>query len=206
MISSDNDIATSVLILAAGNSERMGVSKLFLKLPNGITFIEHLVNEYQKFGCKQIAIVVNQSNEAEIINSHSHLLNRIEIAINPNPGLGRFRSVKFGLKAIVNPSNVFIHNIDNPYCDTSILNVLQENIVGFDYVVPTFKGKGGHPILISYEVVSKIRKKAKNDCLLNEFLSRFNGNRIEVNSDTILKNINTPDEYNSFLLAFELKH
>lgn len=196
----------SVLILAAGNSERMGVSKLFLKLPNGTTFIEHLVNEYQKFGCTQIAVVVNPSNEAEIRNSYPHLLNQIEIAINPNPDLGRFRSVKIGLKAIVKPSNVFIHNIDNPYCDTLIINVLHENIAGFDYVVPTFKGKGGHPILLSKEVVSKICTEEKNDCLLNEFLSRFNGNRIEVNSDTILRNINTPDEYNSFLLAFELKH
>lgn len=196
----------SALILAAGNSHRMGVSKLFLKHRNGITFIEHLVNEYQKFGCNQIVVVVNPNNEAEIRNRYTHLLNQIEIAINPNPELGRFRSVKIGLKALKKSSNVFIHNIDNPYCDNSILNVLQENLAGFDYVVPTFKGKGGHPILISKEVVSKICTEKKNDCLLNEFLSRFNGNRIEVNSDTILRNINTPDEYNSFLLAFELKH
>lgn len=196
----------SVLILAAGNSERMGHSKLFLKLPNGNTFIEHLVNEYQKFGCTQIAVVVNQSNEKEIKENYKHLLGKIEIAVNPNPDLGRFRSVKIGLSTLKKPSYVFIHNIDNPHCDTSILNILKENIAGFDYVVPTFKGKGGHPILISKEVVSKICTEEKNDFLLNEFLSRFNRNRIEVNNDTILKNINTPDEYNSFLFAFELKH
>lgn len=206
MTQKNQNTVLSVLILAAGNSQRMGVSKLFLKLPNGTTFIEHLVNVYQQFGCTQIAVVVNPSNEAEIRKRYAHLLNQIEIAINTNPDLGRFRSVKIGLKAIVKPSNVFIHNIDNPHCDTSILNTLQKNIQGFDYVVPTFKGKGGHPILISNEVVSKICTEEKNDCLLNEFLSRFNRNRIEVNSDTILKNINTPVEYNSFLFAFELKH
>ncbi len=206
MDSKNQNIVTSVLILAAGNSERMGVSKLFLKHLNGTTFIEHLVNEYKKFGCTQIAIVVNRNNEAEIRSKHSHLLNQVEIATNPNPELGRFRSVKIGLSALKKSSNVFIHNIDNPFCNTSILNGLKENIAGFHYVVPTFKGKGGHPILISQEIVSSILLEAENDCILNEFLSRFKGKRVEVSSENILMNINTPDEYNRFISEYELKH
>jgi CTP:molybdopterin cytidylyltransferase MocA len=189
----------SALILAAGKSERMGVSKLFLKHRNGITFIEHLVNEYQNFGCNQIVVVVNSNNEEEIRRNYSQLLNHVEIAINPNPELGRFRSVKIGLNALKKSSNVFIHNIDNPYCEALIINVLQDNIIGFDYVVPTFKGKGGHPILIAEEIVSGIPSEVENDCILNVFLSRFKGKRVEVNSENILININTPEEYNRFL-------
>jgi molybdenum cofactor cytidylyltransferase len=195
----------SALILAAGKSERMGVSKLFLKHRNGITFIEHLVNEYQKFGCNQIVVVVNPNNDAEIRSNYSQLLNHVEIAINPNPELGRFRSVKIGLNALKKSSYVFIHNIDNPCCEALIINVLQDNIIGFDYVVPTFKGKGGHPILFSPSVYKGIELE-KDDRILSEYLSRFNGKRVEVNRENILMNINTPDEYDRFLSEYELKH
>jgi molybdenum cofactor cytidylyltransferase len=195
----------SALILAAGNSHRMGVNKLFLKHRNGITFIEHLVNEYQKFGCNQIVVVVNPNNDAEIRSNYSQLLNHVEIAINPNPELGRFRSVKIGLNALKKSSYVFIHNIDNPCCEALIINVLQDNIIGFDYVVPTFKGKGGHPILFSPSVYKGIELE-KDDRILSEYLSRFNGKRVEVNRENILMNINTPDEYDRFLSEYELKH
>jgi CTP:molybdopterin cytidylyltransferase MocA len=46
----------STIILAAGKSERLGFPKLSLKYDDDTTFVEHIVNEYQSFGCSDIIL------------------------------------------------------------------------------------------------------------------------------------------------------
>ena len=53
---------TSVIILAAGDSERMGKPKQGLLFSNGKTFLEHLVSVYQRFGVKEVIIVINRKS------------------------------------------------------------------------------------------------------------------------------------------------
>ncbi len=49
----------SVIILAAGKSSRMGLPKLSLRYNENKIFIEHIVNKYEDFRCKEIIIVEN---------------------------------------------------------------------------------------------------------------------------------------------------
>ena len=61
-----NNFDFSVIILAAGNSTRMGVPKFSLRFNSKHTFIEHIAQEYYDLGCKEIIIVINESGDSFI--------------------------------------------------------------------------------------------------------------------------------------------
>lgn len=186
------------IVLAAGKSERMASNKMFLELSFGESFIQHIVSSYLKFGCQQVSIVVNRE-------SYSHsLFKRIcwpkgtLISINEKPELGRFYSLQLGLLKLKANCNVFIHNVDNPFCGHKLLNKLNSSIEKFDIAIPTFEGKGGHPILVSSYVSEQILHANSNE-VLNVFLKNFRTTSVDFESDIILQNVNTPSDYQNFL-------
>jgi len=67
--------------------------------------------------------------------------------------------------------------------------------VNTDVVVPTYNNQGGHPILISKNVVNSIIAEKKNDLIFSDFLKRFDKIRIAVQDKQILTNINTIEVY-----------
>jgi len=182
----------SVIILAAGNSTRMGQLKFTLTLEDGTTFIENIVKQYAEFGCSEIIVVVN-INGKEYLEKHP--LEGITVAVNKHPEFERFYSIKTGLSKIKSNNPVFIHNSDNPYANQIVLKVLFTSREDADFIKPVFEGKGGHPILISYKIVKKLILHDDQKIHLNEFLKNYSFIGIEVKNDKILININTKEEY-----------
>jgi molybdenum cofactor cytidylyltransferase len=190
-----NNKKTSALILAAGNSTRMGSPKSMLRFDKNHTFLEKIVEVYQQFGCKEIIVVLN-SQTAEILKkSESKIIDKKQIAINPFSERERFLSIQTGIKALKNPENVFIHPVDNPFINLKVLEALLENSNKSDYQVPYYQGKGGHPILISKNLVKKICDSTECDVNFKIFLNQFIRCFIDTDKSEILININTLDEY-----------
>ncbi len=193
------NIDYSALILAAGNSSRMGKPKLSLLCKNDATFIENITKQYQEFGCSKIIIVVNNEGFDFIDKGEITLPPNIEIIINTKPEKGRSRSIKKGLQ-YVSSNYCFIQNIDNPVANYEVLNKLSKNISDYQLAKPITMGKGGHPILLSKTVIENIKKNDNEiDINFKEFLKSFKIKEVEVNDRTILYNINTSQEYHEFL-------
>lgn len=188
----------SAIILAAGKSERMGTDKLFLKHTNGKYFIEHIADEYFKFGCEPIIVVVNATSRNSKPFKKLKLPPAATIITNGNPDLGRFYSLQLALKSEAIKDWAFVHNIDNPFCSNDLLKAMMNNADNFDYLVPSYRGKGGHPILISKCVATGAVNAANNE-ILNKYLKQFRGNKLAIDSDLILLNINTMSDYLLFL-------
>ena len=188
----------SVVILAAGNSSRMGKSKLILKCNNNKTFIENISDQYYKFGCKQIIIVLNSEGSGIINVNNITLTDKSEIAINNHPELGRFNSIKIGMQH-VKSNKCFVHNIDNPFANIKVLKNLSNSISGYDIAKPVYNGKGGHPILISKKVIEKINYETNINFNFKDYIKPFSSTEVFINDNTILFNINTLDEYQDFL-------
>ncbi|NQU35489.1 MAG: NTP transferase domain-containing protein [Bacteroidetes bacterium] len=189
---------TSVIILAAGTSSRMGNHKYLLKIGDGTTFLESIAKQYDSFGCSSIIIVLNKDGYNEFNKLEIMLPPKSHIVVNNNPELGRFYSIKTGAK-IVSSDYTFIHNVDNPYAKKNLLNQLYRYRISYDVIKPIIFGKGGHPILISRAVINKLKKEKRSELKLNEFISIFSTKEIDVNDKTILLNINTPSDFNKFL-------
>jgi molybdenum cofactor cytidylyltransferase len=182
----------SVIILAGGESLRMGKPKQFL-LYNEITFLEQIYNVYNSLNISEIIITTNTKY---YIETQKLNLKNAKIIKNDNPEWGRFHSLFLAANHLKNNYFVFIQNVDNPFVNVEVLKLLFSNIEKNSYCVPIFENKGGHPILISNEIVTQIQNENVKNLNLKEFLKPYNRKNVITNDKNILTNINTIDEYN----------
>jgi CTP:molybdopterin cytidylyltransferase MocA len=189
----------SVIILAGGNSNRFGVPKPFLSFDKNFSFLEKIVNEYLKFECEEIIIVINQIYSEIFSNNFSELLkSKINVIYNNKTELGRFYSLKIGAASVSDSDYCFIQNIDNPFTDQVTLQRLYDNRKGNAYISPVHLNRGGHPVLLPGLIIDMIKKETDINLNTKDFLSRFNKITVEVENDKILANINTPYDYEMF--------
>lgn len=184
----------SAIILAGGHSSRMGYPKPWLKKENGNTFLAEIVTVFKRFGIKDVIVVLNEK-----FTSHDweKELTEIEkdatVIKNSNPEKGRLYSLKLGLENVKSDC-FFIHNVDNPFVKSEVLEQLADNLVANGITIPSYQDKGGHPVIINNEVKNEIINNYKNHKTLKNVFAHFPKKHIEVNSNSILKNINTPQE------------
>ncbi|BDX39243.1 hypothetical protein CYCD_25980 [Tenuifilaceae bacterium CYCD] len=188
----------SAIILSAGKSERMGVPKFSLKFDSKATFLEKLIGEYSTFGCDEIVVVINPKS-AELLNKlQLNIPNTVKIVINHHPEWERFYSLKLAALALHEVKPVFVSNIDNPFLTQETLNILFKKADNFDYISPSFNGKGGHPFFLSAKVINELKTEKLDQIHLREFLEKYSKKLVEVNDEKILLNINTMEEYSRF--------
>ena len=188
----------SAIILAAGKSERLGFPKLSLKYDENNTFLQQIVNAYYSFGCKEICIVVNETGSKYLIENHIKFYKNVQFVINQHPEWHRFYSLKIGARSLSEVKPTFIHNVDNPFVNHQVLNRLVDDLNNSDYISPEFKGKGGHPILLSERIINDVRLIHEDKIHFKEFLDHYSKIKVEVNDERVLANINTVEEYNKY--------
>lgn len=197
---------TSAIILAAGLSSRMGFPKLSLKTPDGNPFVSRLVEQFCDFGCEEVIIVINPAGK-QIMESYgleSHPA--VSIAVNDHPESGRFGSIRCGLEKVSEETAVFIQNVDNPFARGETLVSLLQNLKQDIYVRPVYGGKGGHPVLLGFDLIQKIKMINHPEMKLSEFLHKQNGIDVEVLDSAILLNINTRDDFQKFSQSLSIKN
>lgn len=189
---SEQSTSFNTIILSAGFSSRMGTPKALIQYNKNFNFLEKILSVYRKSGIiHQTCIVLNPSLKEKIklkLNENEQLV------VNYQPENGRFKSIKIGISNL-DQKPTFIQNIDNPFVTISdllkIASVHQKN----NFVTPIINRKGAHPILISSEILTKIKNTTDTNIPLNQFLKHFRRRKIKLNNQKLLLNINTPDEY-----------
>jgi molybdenum cofactor cytidylyltransferase len=186
----------SVIILASGLSERMGEPKALLKWDNSKTFLEKIINEYIMAGCSRIVCMVNIKTEPFCRNLK--IPKNVKFVINPHPEWGRFYSIRTGSQEVLDSDYCFIQNVDNPFVQVEIIEKLYSQRSSEAWCSPVFMGKGGHPVLLPQFIIQKINKVDNLDLTLLDVLKPCRRISVETDSDTILRNINTPEEYKKY--------
>jgi len=189
----------SAIILSAGKSSRMGVHKFSLKFNASNSFLENMVNEYNSFGCEEIIIVLNPDGASFLNRLNLDIPSNIKIAINHHPEWERFFSLKLGARLLSSTKPSFVSNIDNPFINKSTLDSLVIHYNDADYINPIYKGKGGHPFLISEKVIADLKSEKLDQMHMKEFLGRYSKKSVDVDDEKILLNINTNEEYKRFI-------
>jgi CTP:molybdopterin cytidylyltransferase MocA len=188
--------SVGVVILSAGLSSRMKTPKPFLRFDAKSLFIDKIINVYLKFGCTRVIVTINEEHRGWKDILHKYAGNdSIVFVPNMNPDYERFYSLKLGMEHIEDLEYCFIQNIDNPFIECYVLEQLYKNRIINGYAVPNFIGKGGHPVLIGEELINQISSTTHYQQNLKEFLRNYNRNNVEVDTDKILININSPEEY-----------
>ena len=183
----------SVVILAGGISSRMGFPKAHLAFNEKESFLKHLVETYYRFGCKQIVVVINQ----HIVDERVEKIRKSKKAIfinNGHPEFGRLYSIRLGSSCLQNPEHIFIQNIDSPFVSHETLKKLVAAKTENGFVSPVYQKKGGHPILVSKEVLQMITNADENSTL-RDVLRNVARTNVEVEDEMVLYNCNTTKDY-----------
>lgn len=185
----------SSVILAAGNSGRMGCHKALLQFDESRTFIQQLTGVYHLAGAGQIIVVCSPALALLLNKSADFFGFPVELVINSNPEAGRFYSLRSGLERVTEGNGCFFQNVDNPFTSVELLVMLHESFRGDGAVIPVYSGRPGHPVLLGREMIRKILEAPEPPARIDDFLKASGPEYVAVPYAGVQANINTPEEY-----------
>jgi molybdenum cofactor cytidylyltransferase len=193
------------VILAAGESSRMGTDKALLPWPpqaggqnaSKNTFLSSAIRSL--FATDFVVVVVgrNEAALAPVVYAQG-----ASIVTNPDPSRGQFSSLQVGLHEVLNRGRdaAVITLVDRPPVSAATIEILRD---AFDSapadiwaVVPEFSGKHGHPILAGRELIEAFLQ-ALPTATTRDIERRYQEHirYVAVNDPFVAVNINTPEEY-----------
>jgi molybdenum cofactor cytidylyltransferase len=144
-------VSTAGLILAAGESRRMGSPKALLEY-RGETFLDRLV---RLFSARSAEVIVVLGAHADEIRARSRA--GCTFVCNADWRTGQTSSMQCGLKAMpAEIDGVLFTLVDHPAVSESTLDRLQPLLpdgLGSVLRVPRFEGRRGHPIWFSSALI-----------------------------------------------------
>lgn len=182
---------TGCVVLSAGASSRMGSHKALLPMPDGRSFLSHIIFQYRCAGVHRIAVVLHPDIPLESIPVGPG----ITVVVNHSTSAGRLGSLHLGLAALPGVEHCFIHNIDNPYADPATIERLHVARDRAASITPCHQGRGGHPVLLGRAAIDLIAERTETDLPLRDLLALLPTHRVEVQDARILANINTPEDH-----------
>ena len=187
----------SAIVLAAGQSIRMGDDNKLIKKYKNRYLINHILNTLIKSKIEKIIVVLGfeKSRVRKIIIKNK----KINFVFNKNYKSGMSSSIKAGLKRISERSIGFlIVQADMPLISKKIINSLCYAIENNnkDIVVPIYKRNIGNPIGFKSSMI-KILNKTKGDSGAKKMIKRNKKklSLIKVNSKSIFKDFNTQRDF-----------
>src|SRR5271156_2160325 len=133
------------IILAAGESRRMGYPKPLLKIGDR-TFIERIAESMLTVVPRLIIVLGAHSDRVRAAIPRD---NRIAIVENPNYSRGQLSSLKAGLDAIQpEASGALVHLGDHPMVRAETFRAIVDsyNQTGKQIVIARHQGHRGHPV------------------------------------------------------------
>jgi molybdenum cofactor cytidylyltransferase len=196
------------VILAAGESSRMGRDKALLPWPPhptspepSDTFLSATIRLFLSH--TDVVLVVVGKNEAAL--SPIVYANGASLVVNPDPARGQFSSLQVGLQEVMNRGRdtAMITLVDRPPVRLETIEKLEtafnQAIAKRKWaVIPEYHGKHGHPILIGREMLGEFLK-APETSNAREVERAHEGDiqYIPVDDPLIAFNIDTPEQYAS---------
>jgi len=193
------------VILAAGESTRMGVDKALLPWPpsepggppSGQTFLSAAIESLNPFA--EMVLVVCGKNEpslAPVVYAQG-----ASVVSNRSPERGQFSSLQVGLQEVLSHGRdaAIVTLVDRPPVKAATLEALCNAFTfaeGKWAVVPEYKGQHGHPFLVAREMMEAFLKAPPTATARD--IERQNQQHVEyvaVDDPAVILNVDTPQDY-----------
>jgi molybdenum cofactor cytidylyltransferase len=183
------------LVLAAGESRRMGMPKPLLRFRDS-TFLEQIVSVLQRSEVGGITVVLGA--QAPTIRA-SIDLSGVSIVINEDYREGQLSSLIAGLRSLPPEAEaVLVCLVDSPFITAEIVKQVVEGFheTGKPIVVPAFEGRRGHPTLFARAVFEALLTAPAQEGA--RYVLRSHEDKVfemDVPEPAILARIDTPEDY-----------
>ena len=170
----------------------MGAFKPLLPFGNK-TVIECCVDSLRAGGVETIVVVLG--HRADDVRKK---LTGVSFAINPDPDSEMGASIAAGVRELPNDAPAtLIALVDYPAVPAAIVSaIVDEWTKGAQIVIPTWQGRGGHPVLVDLNFRSELLNLPASGGLRAFFEShRAAVRRLAVDSPFIARDMDTWDDY-----------
>ena len=220
--------ATSAILLAAGASRRMRTLKALLDWL-GRPLIIHQIVALREAGADEVVVVLgHRADELQArigVNSDVYAAGNVRCVINRDFMQGKTTSIKAGVQAIAGPDDdpgnpdagpagggsILLLNVDQPRGAPVIRRALAAHHSGAGagalITIPTCRGKGGHPIIVSRSLRSEMLAIDESTQGMRAIIQRRQSatQRVELGCPELLWDVNTPEQYRAALAAARSK-
>jgi molybdenum cofactor cytidylyltransferase len=184
------------LILAAGESSRMGQDKALLT-HRGRTFLESIAATLREAGLERVAVVLGHHAE-EIQQAVKP--EAIETVVNREYARGQTSSLQAGLRALESADleGVVLCLVDHPLVSADTVRALVASFrrSGAPVVIPTFQNQRGHPVLIGRALFEELKGLSSDEGANTVIRKHHDAAKfVEVGDEGILIDVDNPDVY-----------
>ena len=187
----------AAILLAAGRSSRMGTFKPLLPFGNK-TVIECCIGYLRDGGVDEIVVVLG--HRADDIRQQ---VSGVKFALNPDPDSPMGASIAAGVRELPETAQAtLITLVDHPAVPPTVVSTLLESWKsGARLVIPTWQGRGGHPVLVDLSFKAELLNLPESGGLRALFdAHRSEVTRLPVASSFIARDMDTWDDYTSLHL------
>ena len=194
------------VILAAGESSRMGRDKALLPWPPqaaapavGETFLSAAIHLFAPHVDSVLVVAGSNENDlAPIVYAQG-----ASLVVNPDPARGQFSSLQAGLHQVLSLGRdaAMITLVDRPPVQVDTILILLaafERVIGQSKwaVVPEYQGKHGHPLVAGREMIEAfLRAPASSIARDVEHAHLEKIEYVSVDDPLVVANVDTPEQY-----------
>lgn len=192
------------IILAAGESRRMGRDKALLSIGQQ-TFLGRLAGLFVERLDPVIAVVGHHRDEIE---AAVKLPEGAAFARNPDYRRGMLTSLQCGLRALHPGSQVLFTLVDVAAVSAKSVRLISEALErgSAPIVIPRCEGKRGHPVGIRWQIAEELLALEPNES--PQTVMRRDRSRVQyldVDDPFVLRDADTPEQYRG-LIADEVRY
>jgi molybdenum cofactor cytidylyltransferase len=186
------------VILAAGDSTRMGQDKALLPWQGG-TFLGSAIDVLKPV--TELVIVVGGKNTNSLLPTIYQ--SGAFITENHHTERGQFSSLQIGLQEVLNRGRdtAIVALVDRPAPNLKTVQNIKRHFLeslqsGAWAVVPEFEGKHGHPFVAGREMIERFLRAPQDATARDvEHAAQQHISYLKVNDPLVIANVDTPEQY-----------
>jgi molybdenum cofactor cytidylyltransferase len=192
---------TAAILLAAGESARMGRPKALLPW-RGTTLIEYQVRQLSEAGIDEIVVVLGY----EADSMREHVPDAVRVIVNLQYKEGRATSLRAGAGALPDDAGpIIILSVDQPRPAELLRALLAAHAAGTSPISrPVYDNHHGHPPVLDGALLVELRAVEEDTLGLRGVIAAHadDVSTVDLGDERVLISFNTPEEYQEALAKF----